>query len=121
VSKPVALPHTVTSEPVTLINAFTVPPDEWERFLHRWTDSARIMAAQPGFIRSRMYRSLVDEVELRFINIAEWDSGTTLDAAHANPHWRASIQRVRDDPELHITARPVVYQVAIDVHPGDSL
>jgi heme-degrading monooxygenase HmoA len=121
VSKPGALPHTVTSEPVTLINAFTVPPEESERFLHRWTDSARIMAAQPGFIRARMYRSLVDDVELRFVNVAEWDSGTALDAAHANQQWRDSIQHVRDDPDLHITGRPVVYQVSIDVHPDDSL
>jgi len=36
------------SEPVTLINAFTVPLDESERFLQRWRDSARVMAGQPG-------------------------------------------------------------------------
>lgn len=115
------MPDAGVSEPVTLINAFTVPVPESERFLSRWRDNARIMAAQPGLIRARMYRSVVDDVELRFINVAEWDSGTALDRARANPEWRASIQRVLDDPELHITARPVVYQVTIDVHPGDQL
>lgn len=119
--------HTVTltdarvSEPVTLINAFTVPPEESDRFLRRWADNARIMASQPGFIRARMYRSLLDDVELRFINVGEWDSGKALDAARANPDWRASMQRVLDDPDLHIIPRPVVYQVALDVHPGDPL
>jgi heme-degrading monooxygenase HmoA len=107
------------NQPVTLINAFTVPPEESERFLQRWKDNARIMADQPGFIRARMYRSLLDDVELRFINVAEWDDKKALDEAIANPEFRASVQRVLDDPDLHITPRPVVYQVAIDVHPGD--
>ncbi|MFZ0877414.1 MAG: hypothetical protein WAN20_23315 [Pseudonocardiaceae bacterium] len=66
-------------------------------------------------------RSLVDDVELRFINVAQWDSGKALDAARADPEWRASMKRVLDDPDLHVTPRPVVYQVAIDVHPGDPL
>jgi heme-degrading monooxygenase HmoA len=109
------------SEPVTLINAFTVPPEESERFLQRWKDNARIMARQPGFIRARMHRSLSDDVELRFVNVAEWESGKALDQALANPEWRASVQRFLDDQDLHVTARPVVYQVAIDVHPGDPL
>jgi heme-degrading monooxygenase HmoA len=121
VSHTVTLTDALVSEPVTLINAFTVPPEESDRFLRRWTDNARIMASQPGFIRARMYRSLVDDVELRFINVGEWDSGKALDAARANPDWRASMQRVLDDPDLHITPRPVVYQVALDVHPGDPL
>jgi heme-degrading monooxygenase HmoA len=120
-SHPVTLTDALVSESVTLINAFTVPPEESERFLRRWTANAQIMASQPGFIRARMYRSLVDDVELRFINVGEWDSGKALDAARANPDWRASMQRVLDDPDLHITPRPVVYQVAIDVHPGDPL
>jgi heme-degrading monooxygenase HmoA len=120
-SHPVTLTDALVGEPVTLINAFTVPPEESERFLRRWADNARIMASQPGFIRARMYRSLVDDVELRFINVGEWDSGKALDAARADPDWRASMQRGLDDPDLHITPRPVVYQVAIDVHPGDPL
>jgi hypothetical protein len=31
------------------------------------------------------------------------------------------MRRVLDDPDLHVTPRPVVYQVAIDVNPGDPL
>ena len=109
------------SEPVTLINAFTVPPDEHERFLHRWKDNARIMACQPGLVRDRMYRSLVDDAQLNFVNVAEWDSQEHLDRAQATPEFRASIQRLLHDPGLHVTPRPVVYQVALDVHPGDTL
>lgn len=120
-SQPLTLTDALVTESVTLINAWTVPPEESGRFLDRWKDNARIMASQPGFIRARMYCSLSDEAELRFINVAEWASGTALDKARANPQWRASAQREVSDPDLHITPRPAVYQVAIDVHPGDPL
>jgi heme-degrading monooxygenase HmoA len=109
------------SEPVTLINAFTVPPEESERFLHRWKDNARIMAGQPGFVRARMYRSVVDDAELRFVNVAEWNSAQALDEARANPEFRASVQRLMEDPDLHVIPRPATYQIALEIHPGDSL
>src|SRR5262245_19106748 len=108
-------------EPVTLINAFTVPLHEAERFLRRWKDKARIMAGQPGFIRARMYKSLVEDAELRFINVAEWSSGETLAKARANAEFLASVQRLMDDPELHVTSRPAIYQVAVEVRRGDTL
>lgn len=78
------------------------------------------MASQPGFVRARMYRALHDEVELRFINVAEWGSGKALDDARTNPEWRSSVQRVLDDPELHITARPAIYQIGMDIQPGTA-
>jgi heme-degrading monooxygenase HmoA len=108
-------------EPVTLINAFTVPPDESDRFLRRWKDNARIMASQPGFIRARMYRSLIEDTELRFINTAEWSSGEALEKARANPEFLTSVRRLMEDPELHVTPRPAIYQVAVEVRPGDML
>jgi heme-degrading monooxygenase HmoA len=121
VSQPLTLTDALVTEPVTLINAWTVPPGESGRFLDRWRENARIMASQQGFIRARMYRSLSDETGLRFINVAEWDLGTALDKARANPQWRTSAEREVSDPDLHITPRPAVYQVAVDVHPGDLL
>jgi heme-degrading monooxygenase HmoA len=113
-------PEVLTSDSVTLINAFTVPVDESERFLERWKANARVMAIQPGFIRARMHRSLVSEAELRFVNVAEWESGTTLAQAQANPAFRASVQRMTDDRELHVTARPSVYELALEVHPDSA-
>ncbi|HEX2312907.1 MAG TPA: antibiotic biosynthesis monooxygenase family protein [Thermomonospora sp.] len=107
--------------PVTLINAFTVPVDESERFLMRWRDNVRAMSRQPGFLRAVMYRALDDTVETRFVNIAEWESGKALDAARENPEWRAAVHRILDDPELHVIARPIDYRVELDVRPGDEV
>ena len=110
------------SGPVTLINEFTMPAGEADRFLRRWQDSARVMVRQPGLIRARMHRSLTgDDVQLRFVNVAEWESGSAFTRAQANPEFRASVQRMLDDPDLHVTARPGVFQVAVELHPGDSL
>ena len=107
--------------PVTLINTFTVPVPESDRFLTRWTDNVREMSRQPGFVRAVMYRALYDTAPARFVNIAEWESGKALDAAREDPAWRAAVHRILDDPELHVIARPVDYQVEIDVRAGDEV
>ena len=51
------------------------------------------MIGQPGFIRHRLLRSLVDDAEMRYINVAEWASGADLERGYANPEWQASVQR----------------------------
>lgn len=107
--------------PVTLINAFSVPMTQQDRFLSRWKDNARLMASAPGFIGARMLRAMSDQVELTFVNVAEWESGAALDQARRNPEWLASIQRLINDPELDAKARPMVYQSVVDVTPGDEL
>jgi heme-degrading monooxygenase HmoA len=106
------------SEAITLINAFTVPQQESDRFLRRWKDNAQIMAGQPGFIQARMYRSPDADVELRFVNVAEWASREALDQATAHAAWRASARRMLDDHDLRITPRPAVYLVAVELQPG---
>jgi hypothetical protein len=79
------------------------------------------MAKQPGFVRARMYRSLISDSELRFINVAKWASDKALAQARKNAEWCVAVQRMLDDPELHITLRPSVYELAVGVHPSDTL
>ena len=43
-----------------------------------------------------------------------------LDNATGNLEWVSSVRRVLDDPLLRITAQPAVYQIAVDIHAGDS-
>jgi heme-degrading monooxygenase HmoA len=108
-------------QPVTLINAFTVPPEESERFLERWKGTARFMSDRPGFVRARMYRATSDDAELRFVNVAEWESREALDDAIATPEFRATVERILGAPDLHVIPRPAVYQVAVEVRPGAPL
>jgi heme-degrading monooxygenase HmoA len=105
-------------EPVTLIKNYTVPAAEAEYFIDVYRENARIMSTQPGFLRSRLHRALVDAPEVRFVHIADWSSGAALDRATANPEWLASLRRMFDDPGLHITSEPAGYRVVVELQPS---
>lgn len=105
---------------ITLINAFSMPEPESERFFQRWQDTAAVMAAQPGLIGAHMYRSLDADGDPRFVNVADWASREAFLAATATPEFRASTDAMRTDPDLHVTARPVLYRVAYEVRPTAS-
>lgn len=105
-------------EPVTMINVFSVPLDESEKFLHRWRAyNAQMMSEQPGFVRAVMHKTIAGD-EISFVNVAQWESGHALAKARTNPDWLASVKAILDDPDMHVTARPGVYQVVFDVQPG---
>ncbi|MEV6771957.1 antibiotic biosynthesis monooxygenase family protein [Nocardia sp. NPDC051030] len=116
------IPETRTATPIltpiTMINAFTVPLEESEEFLQLWKENAQIMAAQPGFVRARLHESLIDDAELRYVNVAAWESGVQLEEALARPEWQASAQKLLT---LNVKARPSIYQGIIDVTPGAQL
>lgn len=105
------------SETVIVINGFTVPAAESERFLERWSEAARVMAQQPGLVRARMHRALIAEAQPRFVNVAEWESRDALNRALAVPEFGGSTQRLLDDPGLHVTPHPLLYEVAMEVEP----
>lgn len=109
---------TGVDEPVTVIKNYAVPADEAEYFVEVYRENARIMSTQPGFLRSRLHRALAEAPEARFVHIADWSSGTSLDKATANPEWLASLRRMFDDPGLHITSEPTAYRVAVELHPS---
>ncbi|WP_225814597.1 antibiotic biosynthesis monooxygenase family protein [Streptomyces spinosus] len=104
--------------PVTVIKRYTVPAAEADYFVEVYQENARIMSAQPGFLRSRLHRPLADTPEVPFVHVAEWTSGTALDKATSNPEWHASLQRMFDDPGLHITSEPASYRVVVELHPS---
>ncbi|MEU9336603.1 antibiotic biosynthesis monooxygenase family protein [Streptomyces sp. NPDC048290] len=104
--------------PVTVIKHYTVPADEADHFTEVYQENARIMSTQPGFLRSRPHRPLADAPETRFVHVAEWTSGAALDTATGNPEWHASLQRMFDDPGLHITAEPAGYRVVVELRPS---
>ncbi|MFD7667824.1 rhodanese-like domain-containing protein [Streptomyces sp. NPDC059788] len=43
-------------------------------YLGAWQDAAEVMAAQPGFIRTYMFRTTVPGSTFRLVNVAEWES-----------------------------------------------
>ncbi|MFF2554347.1 antibiotic biosynthesis monooxygenase family protein [Nocardia sp. NPDC058058] len=108
-----------TDGPVTVINTMSVPTAQRDLFLRHWRDNAQYMAAAPGFRRSQMFQAAGEFAEALFVNVGDWDSGTALRSALATPQWHQLNQRILNDLEL--TARPMIFRLAIDVAPGDVL
>ena len=75
--------------PVTLINTFTVQPDELDRLLQAWADDAALMKRQPGFISTQLHRGIGGSSVL--VNVAVWESVDAFRRAFANPEFQAKL------------------------------
>lgn len=78
---PTADPKSSDKSSVVLINTFVVPVAMEEAFLGWWRMLKPAFAAQPGFIRANLHRSLDQNERYRFINIAEWESSEAYQRA----------------------------------------
>lgn len=74
-------PKSSEKSSVVLINTFVVPVAMEEAFLGWWRMLKPAFAAQPGFIRANLHRSLDQNERYRFINIAEWESSDAYQRA----------------------------------------
>ncbi|MFH8405720.1 rhodanese-like domain-containing protein [Streptomyces sp. NPDC018019] len=50
-------------------------------YLDAWQDAADVMAAQPGFIRTYMFRTVVPGSKFPLVNVAEWESAAHWEEA----------------------------------------
>jgi heme-degrading monooxygenase HmoA len=75
---------------VVLINPFEVPAGEDDAFLAAWQAAGDLMMAKPGFLASRLYRSLGDEAVFRWVNVARWESVERFGAAVGDPAFQAA-------------------------------
>ncbi|WP_256874755.1 antibiotic biosynthesis monooxygenase [Nostoc sp. C057] len=67
--------------PVVLINIFSVPQGLEDEFLQKWNQTAQLMKNEPGFIDTKLHRSLDSTERFQFINIAKWSSKETWQSA----------------------------------------
>lgn len=74
--------------PITLVNVFTMEPDDVDDFLRVWGDDAAFMKRQPGFIRAQLHRGTRGSAT--FVNVATWESAGALRAAFTAPEFRAT-------------------------------
>jgi len=91
---------------VVLINPFEVPAGEDERFLDGWGAARDRLAARPGYLGTRLHRSVAPS-DFRFVNIARWSSPL----AFANAIQQAEAQQAaaaipfRSHPALYLVVR----------------
>jgi heme-degrading monooxygenase HmoA len=73
---------TATSESaVVLINPFEVPAGADEEFIASWEAAPDYLRGQPGYLHTRLHRSILPDADFRFVNIAEWESAEAFRAA----------------------------------------
>ena len=75
--------------PVTLINTFTVNPDELDGLMQAWASDAALMKRQPGFISTQLHRGVGGSTVL--VNVAVWESVSAFRAAFSNPEFQAKL------------------------------
>jgi heme-degrading monooxygenase HmoA len=95
------------TEGVILINAFEVPPEADERFVPRWNRARDLLAAAPGYLGTRLHRSL-GPADFRFVNVARWSSPLAFSRAVGDPEFE------RTAAALPFPAHPALYQVIRD-------
>ncbi|GAB4576573.1 MAG: antibiotic biosynthesis monooxygenase [Roseibium sp.] len=72
---------TATAEPVTLINVFEVPADRLDETVQFWEKARDFLKTQPGFLSTRLHRSLSPEAKFQLVNVARWQSPEAFQAA----------------------------------------
>ncbi len=91
---------------VTLINVFTVAPEQQQRLLDLLVEATeRVINTRPGFISANLHRSLDGT---RVVNYAQWRSRADFEAMLADP---AAIPHLREAAQL-ATFEPHLYEVA---------
>jgi heme oxygenase (mycobilin-producing) len=89
---------------VILINAFEVPDDGDERFVTGWERAREMLAAQPGYLGTRLHRN-VGPADFRFVNVARWSSPLAFSKAVEQPAFQDAAAAIP------FASHPALYQV----------
>ncbi len=73
---------------VILINPFSVPKDEEEKFLQKFHEVSELFKNTPGFINAKLHRSVNPEAPFLFINVAVWENLDAFKAAVMSPDFK---------------------------------
>ena len=92
-------------DPVILINAFEVPEGQDDEFLAGWERSRDFLRAQPGYLSTKLHRSLAPTADFRYVNVAQWESAAAFRSATAQPEFRAQTSPYRFHAALYEVVR----------------
>lgn len=71
----------VRAENVILINLFVVPAGGEAAALEHWEAARDFLSRQPGFVSTRLHRSIGSGAQFQLVNVAEWSSVEAFQAA----------------------------------------
>jgi heme-degrading monooxygenase HmoA len=94
---------------VTLVNVFTVAPEDQQDLIERWQRATEeVIRHLPGFLSANVHRS-VDGTKV--VNYAQWETFEAFDAMRRNPDASAHLRELGQIG----TAAPVLCEV-VSVH-----
>ncbi|KMO15452.1 antibiotic biosynthesis monooxygenase family protein [Methylobacterium platani] len=92
---------------VVLINSFEVAPGDEAAAIAYWERAAEHLRRQPGFIDTRLHRTVAPGARFLLVNVATWRSAEDFRAATADPAFRALV-----GPEMgRFPHHPGLYEV----------
>ena len=94
--------------PYVLINMFTVPADKLDEAVVMWEQARDFLQREPGYVSTALHRAVFDDAQYRLINVAEWESIETYEAATQKMRAEANLPRiegVRPSPALYTVIR----------------
>lgn len=109
------------SEPLVLINLFSMPAELVDDFVGQWEAGIAAAKNAPGFRGTRLHRSLDPGAAYPVVNVARWDSvedwqaafdkyfsgpGDGADAASGSSGWGAVSAHPTLYSVVHVTADP---------------
>jgi heme-degrading monooxygenase HmoA len=100
--------------PVTLINTFTVAPEDADALLEAWAADAAYLKTKPGFISTQLYRGVAGSGV--FVNQAVWESVAAFRDAFGDPQFQATFARYPDSTVAspHLFQKVAVPGICVD-------
>ena len=99
------------SEPLVLINLFSMPAEMVDGFVDQWEASIAAARHAPGFRGTRLHGSLDAEAMFPVVNIARWDSVEDWQAAF-DQYFSGPDRRGAEQPGGGtVSAHPALYSV----------
>ncbi len=95
---------------IVLINSFEVAASNDAAFLAAWKRTSDVMERRPGFIHTRLHRTI--GMGPRFVNIGEWESPDAFAAAIASPEFREAAAAIVPLATMSPALYEVVYEAS---------
>lgn len=94
--------------PVVLINLFTLDKADEAALVAAWTEDAKFMQRQPGYISTQLHRAIGDGCA--YLNYAVWESNAAFRAAFSHPDFQSKLS---DYPSSVVAAPHLFEKVAV--------
>ena len=99
------------TEPLVLVNLFTLPLQAVDGFVTGWPASTAGLAHAPGFRGTRLHRAVSQASRYQIVNVAQWNSAEDWQAALSGFQPRGERRRQAAGGRLQLAASPVPRRV----------